>query len=311
MILTVTPNTALDVTYTVDELVPDAVLRPSTVRRRAGGKGINVARVLHTLGAEVTAVAFAGGPDGELVRADLQDSRMAHELVPVAGHTRRTTTLLSSVDDTVTLLNEPGPVVSEVEWNALLAAVRRRLPSASVLVCSGSLPPGAPTNGYAPLIRMASDHEVPVVLDTSGAALRAGIQAGPTVVKPNAEELREITGVEAPLRAARDLRARGAAAVLVSLGADGLLASTDSGVWRARPTRKLVGNTTGAGDAAVAGIAVELAKGATWSDLLRRAVALSSAAVLGPLAGDIDVEHYRREHRVVIVEEDHATGVNG
>lgn len=311
MILTVTPNPAVDVTYVLDALVPDTVHRPVSVHRRAGGKGLNVARVLHAVGRETLAIAPAGGADGRLLREELADSGVPHEIVAGQGNTRRTTTLLSTSDGSVTLVNEPGPVLSEVDWEQIVAAVAGRLAATSVLVCSGSLPPGAPGDGYARLIRLAAAAGVPAVLDTSGPALRAGVEAGPAVVKPNAEELREVTGLADPSAAAGELRTLGAGAVLVSLGPAGLLASTSTGEWLARPSAVLAGNTTGAGDAAVAGIALELAEGARWPSVLRRAVALSAAAVLGPLAGDLDIEHYRRELRAVTVEEVHAPGVNG
>lgn len=292
MILTVTPNTALDVTYTVDGLRPDGVHRVREVRSRAGGKGINVARVLHALGVDVRAVATAGGATGSAVAADLGAAGLSAELVPIAGETRRTTTVLGD-DGSVTLLNEPGPALSHAEWGRLADAVRRHAPE--VLVCSGSLPPGAPSDAYASLLTGTS------VLDTSGAALLAGLAAHPAVVKPNAEELREVTGLADPVAAAGELRRAGAGAVVVSLGADGLLAVTGSGTWHATPSTALHGNSTGAGDAVVAALALGLSRREPWPDILRRAVALSGAAVLGPLAGDVDLAHYHRELGLVAV----------
>ncbi|WP_370971130.1 1-phosphofructokinase family hexose kinase [Amycolatopsis sp. cg9] len=294
MIVTVTPNAALDVTYTVDGLVPDAVHRARDVRHRAGGKGVNVARVLHALGVDVHAIATAGGATGAAVAADLGAAGVAAELVPIGGETRRTTTVLSAVDGSVTLFNEPGPAVTAMEWALLTERVRRREPE--VLVCSGSLPPGAPPDGYARLIDGRQS-----VLDTSGAALLAGLAGRPAVVKPNAEELREVTGLDDLGRAARELMRAGAGAVVVSLGADGLLAVTPAGVWRARPSGALSGNATGAGDAVVAALALGLSRREPWPEILRRAVALSGAAVLGPLAGDVDLAHYHRELAAVRV----------
>ncbi|WP_216215763.1 1-phosphofructokinase family hexose kinase [Amycolatopsis aidingensis] len=304
MILTVTPNTALDVTYTLERLVPGTTHRVRQVRTRAGGKGMNVARVVRAAGGRACAVGTAGGAESALLLADLAAAGLRHELVPIAGGTRRTVTMLSTVDDKVTLLNEPGPELAAAEWAALTGTVRRLLPTAGVLVCAGSLPAGA--GGYAELLALAGD--IPTILDTSGAALTTALSARPAVVKPNAAELREVTGLADPVAAAHRLRAAGARAVVVSLGPDGLLAVTGRGTWRARPSVPLAGNPTGAGDAAVAGIALELAAGSPWPRVLRRAVALSAAAVLGPLAGDIDPEHYRREYDAVTVEEDHATG---
>lgn len=291
MIVTVTPNTALDVTYTVDGLRPGGVHRARDVRHRAGGKGVNVARVLHALGADVRAILTAGGATGAAVSADLAAAGVAADVVPVGGETRRTTTVLAD-DGSVTLLNEPGSRLAEEEWQAFAAAVRARNPD--VLVCSGSLPPGA--GGYAELLG-----EAPSILDTSGQALLAGLAGRPSVVKPNADELREVTGLRDPEAAAAELRKAGAGAVVVSLGPEGLLAVTASGTWHAAPSTVLRGNTTGAGDAVVAALAWGLSRAEAWPDILRRAVALSGAAVLGPLAGDIDLTHYHREQGLVAV----------
>lgn len=291
MIVTVTPNTALDVTYTVDGLRPGGVHRARDVRHRAGGKGVNVARVLHALGADVRAILTAGGATGAAVSADLAAAGVAADVVPVGGETRRTTTVLAD-DGSVTLLNEPGSRLAEEEWQAFAAAVRARNPD--VLVCSGSLPPGA--GGYAELLG-----EAPSILDTSGQALLAGLAGRPSVVKPNADELREVTGLRDPEAAAAELRKAGAGAVVVSLGPEGLLAVTASGTWHAAPSTVLRGNTTGAGDAVVAALAWGLSRAEAWPGILRRAVALSGAAVLGPLAGDIDLTHYHREQGLVAV----------
>ncbi|WP_329055866.1 1-phosphofructokinase family hexose kinase [Amycolatopsis sp. NBC_01488] len=294
MIVTVTPNAALDVTYTVDSLVPDAVHRARDVRQRAGGKGVNVARVLHALGVDVRAVTTAGGATGAEFAADLGAAGLPADLVPIGGETRRTTTVLSTVDGSVTLLAEPGPELTAAEWALLAERVRHRAPE--VLVCSGSLPPGAPPDGYARLLAGTTS-----VLDTSGPALLAGLAGRPTVVKPNLEELREVTGIDDPVAAAAELRTAGAGAVVVSLGADGLLAVTAAGVWHATPSSVLTGNSTGAGDAVVAALALGLCRREPWPEILRRAVALSGAAVLGPLAGDVDLAHYHRERELVAV----------
>ncbi|RSN32528.1 1-phosphofructokinase [Amycolatopsis sp. WAC 04169] len=291
MIVTVTPNTALDVTYTVDGLRPGDVHRVREVRHRAGGKGVNVARVLHTLGADVRALFTAGGATGAAVVGDLAAAGIPATAVPIGGETRRTITVLAD-DGSVTLLNEPGPRLAGNEWQAFATAVHARKPD--VLVCSGSLPPGA--GGYAGLFG-----DAPSILDTSGEALLAGLAGKPSVVKPNADELREVTGLRDPAAAAAELRKAGAGAVVVSLGAEGLLAVTGSGTWHAAPSTVLSGNTTGAGDAVVAALALGLSRAESWPDVLRRAVALSGAAVLGPLAGDVDLEHYRAEQGLVAV----------
>lgn len=131
-----------------------------------------------------------------------------------------------------------------------------------------------------------------MLLDTSGEPLRRGIAARPDLIKPNADELARLTGSREPLRATRDARRRGAHGVVASLGPDGMLAVTPDGVWQASPPAKVLGNPTGAGDSAVAGLLSGLVEGLSWPDRLRRAVALSTATVLSPTAGDFDRAAY-------------------
>ncbi|MFL6055603.1 MAG: 1-phosphofructokinase family hexose kinase [Actinoallomurus sp.] len=279
MIVTVTPNLALDVTYELPELRPGGTHRVETVHARAGGKGVNVARVLRSLGHDVLVVGLAGGATGDAVRADLDAAGLAHDLVPITGETRRTVTVVAGGD--ATLLNEPGPVITPEEWTAL----QERIPDADVVVISGSLPPGVSADAVARLARRAR-RDVPVIVDTSGEALR---HAAPYAwaVKPNAAELTELTGTDDPVAGARSLRAH---AVVVSLGAEGLLAVTGDDVHRVSPPQVVSGNPTGAGDAVVAALAAGV--GSPWPDLLKDAAALSAAAVLASVAGSYDPAAY-------------------
>lgn len=317
MIVTVTANPALDVTYGIDRLVPNHAHRVRSVRQRAGGKGVNVARVLQRLGHETHVVATAGGATGAFVRSDLDAAGLPHGLVGIAGESRRTVTLVSSEDGQATLINEPGPKVSAPERAQLTEIVHRVSASASAVVLAGSLPGGIPDGEYAQLVAMLADQGVPTVLDTSGVALRAGVAAGPDIIKPNAEELAELTATDDPVEGAMALRELGARDVVVSLGSEGLLAVTGAGSWRARPSRTVSGNATGAGDAVVAALAAGLRNGWRWPDRLRAAVAASASAVVAPVAGDIDEDHYRGELLAAVVttadgqEELHGIGSHG
>ncbi|MBS1673788.1 MAG: 1-phosphofructokinase family hexose kinase [Actinobacteria bacterium] len=162
------------------------------------------------------------------------------------------------------------------------------VPTRPVLVISGSLPPGSPPALLPELIRIGRDAGATVVADTSGPALLVAADAGAHVLKPNAAELAEATGIADPVAGACELLHRGARLVLLSRGADGMLAVTADEVVRARLAEPLAGNPTGAGDAGVAAVAVLLAQGVTDpAVLLRRATAWSAAAVLMPLAGEI------------------------
>lgn len=300
MIVTVTPNPALDLTWHVTHLEVGASHRADTGVSRAGGKGLNVARVAaaHTA---VLALTTAGGTTGAEFATELATSDVPHRLVPVAAATRRSVAIVDSSLGDTTIINERGINPSDTEWGALIAEVVEALPSASVLVISGSLPPGAPESLVPLLIRLGRDAGIPVIVDTSGPALLRAAEAGATVLKPNAAELREATGLTDPLDGAHALVSMGAELVLLSLGADGMIAVTATQSRHARLNTPLAGNPTGAGDAAVAACAVLYADGVRDVDaVLRRSTSWSASAVLMPLAGDIHESWPELESRLVI-----------
>ncbi|MFJ4872628.1 1-phosphofructokinase family hexose kinase [Streptomyces sp. NPDC088757] len=292
MIVTVTLNTALDLTYRVPALTPHGSHRVTQVIERPGGKGLNVARVLAALGYETVATGFAGGATGAVLRDRLAATPVRDELVETAGSTRRTVAVVDAATGDTTQLNEPGPTVTPAEWEAFRARFAALLDGAEAVALCGSLPPGIHVGAYAELVRLARVAAVPVLLDTSGEPLRRGIAARPDLVKPNADELAQLTGAREPRRATLDARRRGAHAVVSSLGPEGLLAATPEGLWRATPPAPVRGNPTGAGDSAVAGLLSGLVDGAPWPDRLTRAIALSAATVLSPVAGEFDAGAY-------------------
>ncbi|MER5551172.1 1-phosphofructokinase family hexose kinase [Streptomyces sp. NPDC002793] len=304
MILTVTLNTALDLSYAVPALVPHTSHRVGEVTERPGGKGVNVARVLTALGHDTVVTGFAGGPTGTVLRELLGTlpHRPTDALVTVAGNTRRTVAVVDRGTGDTTQLNEPGPHITAGEWADLLLTYRELLPGAEAVALCGSLPPGIHVGAYTELIRLARAAGVPVLLDTAGEPLRRGIAARPDLVKPNTDELAQLTGALEPLRAAHDARRRGAHSVVASLGAEGLIAVTPDGAWRAAPPAAVRGNPTGAGDSVVAGLLSALAEGLGWEDRLRRAVALSTATVLAPAAGEFDRAAYEDLSARVTVE---------
>lgn len=304
MIVTVTLNAALDVTYVVPELQPHASHRVTSVSQVGGGKGVNVASVLAQQGRPVVATGLLGGATGEVVRADLDARGLAHRFSPVAGETRRAVTVVSRAHGDATVFNEPGPSVTAEEWRAFLADLRALLAEVrpQVVVASGSLPPGTPTDAYAAVVGVAREAGALSIVDTSAGPLLAALVAGPDLVKPNRDELAEVTGEADLLTGARRLLELGAREVVVSAGADGLLDVTAAGgAWRAGLDAPLAGNPTGAGDAAVAALAAGLAEGRTAREALADAVAWSAAAVLHPLAGHVradDVAGLRARVRV-------------
>ena len=310
MILTVTPNVALDITYRVDRLTPGSSHRVREVRERAGGKGVNVASVLHALGHDTMIFGFVGSAQAAAVTSDLARAGLANQLITIEGPTRRSVAVVDAGNGAATLFNEPGPRVPPASWEALEVMLGARLAEATGLVVSGSLPPGAGDDACARLVRLAAAHRVTVLVDTAGAVLLEAAAAGADIVKPNSSELLDTTGLADVTAAATALRRRGAKAVVASQGAAGMTAFTVGGSWRAAPPTRIVGNPTGAGDAAAAARIAGAGAGAPWPDRLRHAVALSAAAVPQPTAGSVDLDHYRRLVPQIVVEEHHAPGLD-
>jgi tagatose 6-phosphate kinase len=316
VIVVVCLNPALDVTHHVDAVDWGGVNRPRAVRARPGGKGLNVARTLRTLGVDVLVLGLAGGITGAGVEAALREQCVPAAFTPVAGETRRT---FSVVDDRrVTAFHEAGPTIGEEEFAGFRRGYEQALERATAVVLSGSLPPGLAAGTYATLIETAAAAAVPAVLDTHGEALRRGAAAGPAIVKPNLTELAALAGPAAgsalgaapadgpanlATAAAAAAQLRGAQAVVVTLGPDGLLAATGDGCWRARAPAAVAGNATGAGDAVAAALAHGLVLGRPWDERLRHAAALGAATAAAPVAGEFRRQDYLGALTAVTVEE--------
>ncbi len=295
MIVTVTPNPAYDVTYELAELVVGGVHRVTEVRQRVGGKGVNVARVLTMLGESTVAIVLA---DKAFTDEALSEG-LNLEAVEGTGAVRRTL-VLHGADGTTTSLWEPGHPVSIAAGNQLQDRVTARLAGATGLVVSGSLPPGFDADLPAQLAARAVAMRVPVVVDVDDEALRLVAKVPGVILMPNRDELSRLTGsacdgLAEVTAAAQVLVDLVVARVVATCGADGMVAVTPQGAWVATLGEALTGNPTGAGDAAVAAVIRGLAGGDVgWPDLLRDAVAMSAAAVLAPVAGEVDLDLYAK-----------------
>ncbi|WP_051427632.1 hexose kinase [Arthrobacter sp. H20] len=304
-IVTVTANPALDLTYQVPKLVPGASHRVSAPLLRAGGKGLNVARVVHQAGHQAFAVAPVGGATGAEFRAELVGSGVPHELTEVAADTRRSMAFVDGEAGQTSIFNEAGWPLTDADWDALHQVVERNLTGAGVLVGSGSLPEGTSPDFYSSLVRRARAHGLRSIIDTSGGALLAAADAGADFLKPNHQELLEATGSTTISGGARILLDRGAGTVMVSCGEHGMYLYRLNEPPLQATLPRFEGNPTGAGDAAVAAIAVVLAAGITSGEtLLRLATAWSAAAVLMPAAGELDAGYRVLERTVSIGQAD-------
>ena len=301
-ILTVTLNPAIDVTYRVGELRLGGTTRTSEVRSRAGDKGVNVAAVVRELGGESLVLALTTTRTPDEFRDGLDGLGLAHRLVPALPAVRRTVAVVTPADGT-TMVQENGFPAGEGAEERILDALRAELPAEAVVI-SGSVPDGLSAEVPAKLARLCARHGVPVIADVSGTALREAAGSG-AVLMPNEDELKDLAGPG--LEACETVVAAGTPAVVATLGTEGAIAVTTGGAWRARPAEVVTGNSAGAGDAGAAALALHLAAAGAasevdWPVALADVVATSAAAVLRPVAGEVDVAARDRWLRAVNVE---------
>ena len=278
MIAFVAASPSIDRLHIVAALRPGEIHRPERVVAVPGGKALNAARAAHALGADVHAIALLGGHTGRWVADALEEEGVTCDAVAGPGETRICVSVSDGGD--LTEFYEPGPELQPEHWAALEAAAAEVAARASWVGVAGSLPPGAPPDGPARLLRVAREAGARVALDVSGEALRLGLAAGPDFVKVNAEEA-EALG----FGSAEDLReAGGAAAAAITHGADGMELATSEEVFRAAPPR-LGSYPVGSGDSALGGFLAALDGGASWPEALDRAVEAAAANAQVPGAG--------------------------
>lgn len=283
MIVTLTPNPSVDRTLEVPVLERGAVVRASASRTHPGGKGVNVSRALAANGVSTRAVLPAGGREGDQL-LDLLDGLGIEVVgVPIAGAVRANVTV-AEADGTVTKLNAPGPHLSVDESSSLVKAIIAASADASWIAVCGSLPSGADPQFARVVVEALHEAGMRVAVDSSGPAFSAALEAGPELVKPNAEELAEAVGrrlrtVGHVVAAARELVDRGVGAALVTLGSAGAVLVTPTATHRAVAPAEVPRSTVGAGDATLAGF---LACEAGSEEALRWGVAWGAAAVRLP-----------------------------
>lgn len=287
MILTLTPNPAVDETLVVDALELGAVNRFHEPQLDPAGKGINASRMIHRLGWPTIAFGFLAGETGHIVEKALDGEGVQHHFVRVAGQTRIDTTIVERLTGRTTSLYGPGPAVTDDQLRTLEGLVRFWLQAGRVLVLAGSLPPGAPRDVYASYIRLARVHGARTILDASGECLRVGVEARPDVIKPNVSEAEGLLGRKLPdlaavVEGARELCARGIGTVVISMGGSGAVCVQGENAWRAVPPKVELKSTVGSGDCFVAGVAIALARGDSIESGLRVGTAAGAATAMTP-----------------------------
>jgi len=286
VIVSVTPNPALDRTIEVRRLRPGQLHRVDRATVEPGGKGINVARVLASHGVHTAAVFPSGGSEGDLLLALLRKQEIQVRAVAIAAPLRTNIAIVEPGGE-VTKLNEPGPELTAADGRALIADVRAAASGAEWVVSCGSLPRGLSIDFHAEVVATAHAEGARAAVDTSGGALQAALAAGPDLIKPNRDELedavgRSITTFGEAVIAARTLVDRGAGRVLASFGSAGaILVDAVSALHGFAPCDQ-VHSTVGAGDTLLAGF---LASDGTEREALRQAVEWAAQAVATPVDG--------------------------
>lgn len=281
MITTVTLNPAVDKTYTTARLIQGQVNRMEEVKNIAGGKGVNVAKVLRQYDCQVGALGLMGGYTGQFIADYMKRIGVQCHFTYVEGETRCSINILSQ-DGYVTELLEPGPFILGEELERFLQDFEEGIKDSEMVVLSGSAPAGVPADIYARLISMGKKQGKKMLLDSSGDFLKEGVKAAPFMIKPNVKELEALTGrrlkdTEAIMGAALALHRQGIPHVLVSMGVKGLLYVSEGQVLTAKaPSIKAV-NTVGCGDCVVAAFAMGIGKGMRGEELLKSCIGISAA----------------------------------
>jgi len=297
MILTVTLNPAIDKRYTVQELRHGTVMRVGSCSSTAGGKGINVTKVLFLLGADYRACGVLGGFSGGFIAESLKQIGIKTDFTFVPNETRSCINIFDEKNAIQTELLEPGEPLAAADMARFMDDYKRLIKGADFVTMSGSALVGFPSDSYAELIRIAKAAGARAILDTSGELLKKGVEAKPFMIKPNADELFQLTGVTAEddntvVKAAKELYKGGIEIVTVSLGKRGSITACAEGVYFiAAPDVKVI-NTVGCGDAFTAGCAYAFDRGLPVAEALKIATAAASANAMDIRTGYFELENY-------------------
>ncbi len=309
MITTVTMNASLDKAYFMDEKIENGtVMRVRESRTSAGGKGVNVARVIKICGQEVQATGLVGGFNGKQLEALMEQDEIRHAFIHADGETRCCINILDSEYGSTEYL-EPGFKVSEKEKQEFLREFPEIIKNSSVVTISGSIPRGLPKDIYATMITIAKSMGKVVILDSSGEPLKAGLEAHPDMIKPNQDEMEQlfqtkIQNQEEVIQYAKKLQQEYKIPyVVVSLGKAGSLLVSKENVYLAKVPKLEVVNTVGCGDSMVGGFAVALERGYEAKEALRYASAVASANAMSPNTGKFETEQCEEILEQIEIEE--------
>lgn len=283
-ILIVSLNTAIDRIIYLPNFKLGQISRATEVIEQAGGKAVNVARALVRLGHKVLLIGFRGGFTGQQIHQNLNESNIPSSLIPISGNSRNCYIFIDKTTKQETVVNEPGPEITALEFKEFSKTLSSYLPSAEMLICSGSLPRGVSLDSYKQFVELANNNSIPALVDASGEALKLALQAKPYLIKPNHLEAEELLGkqftISEALSAAREIYKFGLNLGLISLGNYGAV-----GVWKDGeiflPAPKIEAiNSVACGDAFLAGCALAILSGKNMEEVICSAIAAGTANAL-------------------------------
>lgn len=278
MIYTVTFNPSIDYVIKVENFTAGTVNRVVNENKYAGGKGINVSRVLNNLGIKSRALGFIGGFTGQFIESFLQKEEIYTDFIQVNGDTRINVKLSSNEE---TEINGSGPNIGEKDLNKLFGKIDA-LNSEDILVLAGNVQKSLPRNIYSQIQEKVKNRQVKVVVDTTGEALISTLKHKPFLIKPNNHELGEIFNIEIHkkediIKYSQKLREMGAQNVIISMAGEGALLICSEGVYHASAPKGIVKNSVGAGDSLIAGFLASYSKTFNIIEAFRYGVASGSA----------------------------------
>ncbi|WP_209123458.1 1-phosphofructokinase family hexose kinase [Alkalihalobacillus sp. BA299] len=307
MIGTITLNPSIDICYYIDEFHNNEVNRCSNYYKTAGGKGLNVSKVLKQLGCEIMPTGFLGGENGQLIKKELNHMNITPNFVEINEDTRNCIAILSKGSQTEIL--ETGPTISERESESLLQLILNLIMKRDlkVISASGSIPHSLGSNYYYKLIKLVNEKKVKFVLDTSGASLRESLLAAPFLIKPNIFEIEDLLNVR--IESEKDvitslykLRDYNIEMIVVSLGQNGSIALCGDKIYKASIPNVKVINPVGSGDAMVAGMVKEIHSNSCYEEILRVGNTCGILNAMNKKTGEIDLSYFKEIYDQIHIE---------
>lgn len=304
--ITVTLNPSIDRRYNIKDFERGKVFRADDFQYTPGGKGLNVAKVIKTLGEPVVATGFLGGKSGSYIREKLNEMNIEHKFLSIDGETRSCLAIISD-DGSQTEILESGPLILEKDMDGFYNLYKELIEDEEIICISGSMPKDIDIDTYKNLIEIANKEGKKVLLDTSGEALKKGMEGKPYLIKPNKEELEAIVGnsistEDDVIKGVSAIIKNGINIIAVSLGKEGCLVFNDNYMYRVTIPKVTAVNPVGSGDAMIAGFAVSLKRNYEFENMIKLAAACGTANALEKETGKVDINNINSLINHIIIE---------